>query len=67
MYALAIVFRDTVNYILGVVMLFFWLVGVVLANGFWSTVSSIFFFPYAWYLVMEKMVSMGMLNLLVGQ
>jgi hypothetical protein len=27
-----------------------WLVGIVLAKGFWSTFFAIFFIPYAWYL-----------------
>jgi hypothetical protein len=33
-----------------------WLVGIVLAKGFWSTVIAICFAPYAWYLVAEKCV-----------
>ena len=31
-----------------------WVFGAVLAKGFWSTFFSIFFFPWGWYLVVEK-------------
>lgn len=34
--------------------LFMWVFGAVLAKGFWSTFFSIFFFPWGWYLVVEK-------------
>jgi hypothetical protein len=44
---------------------FFWVVwvgGAVIAKGFWSTFACIFFFPWSWYLVIEKaMASMGWL------
>lgn len=37
-----------------------WIAGVVIAKGFWSTVFCIFFFPWSWYLVIEKvMVGLG--------
>lgn len=32
-----------------------WLAGIVLAQGFWSTIFS-FFPPYAWYLVVERLM-----------
>lgn len=36
-------------------LLFTWLAGIVLANGFWQTIAT--FFPfYAWYLVVEKVM-----------
>lgn len=39
-----------------------WIAGCVLAKGFWSTTLCIFFFPWSWYLVIEKvMQSWGML------
>ena len=28
--------------------------GIVIANGFWSTVLAIFLPPWAWYLAVEK-------------
>jgi hypothetical protein len=31
-----------------------WVIGVVLAQGFWQTFFTIVFFPYAWYLTAEK-------------
>ena len=40
-----------------------WLVGLVLAKGFWLTTAAIFFPPYAWYLVIERaMVAMGLVG-----
>ena len=33
-----------------------WVVGAVLAKGFWSTLITIFFFPWAFYLVVEKLL-----------
>jgi len=37
-----------------------WLMGMVLAKGFWLTTLAIFFPPYAWYLVTEKaLIVMG--------
>lgn len=39
-----------------------WVGGAVLAKGFLSTLACIFFFPWSWYLVIEKiMVAMGWL------
>lgn len=32
-----------------------WIFGAVLAKGFWSTFMSIFFFPWGFYLVVEKL------------
>lgn len=34
--------------------LIMWIFGAVLAKGFWSTFFSIFFFPWGFYLVVEK-------------
>lgn len=37
-----------------------WVVGVVLANGIWSTVAAIFVPPWGWYLIAEAwMKSVG--------
>lgn len=39
-----------------------WLAGIVLAKGVWSTLSAVFFFPYAWYLIIEKvMITLGII------
>lgn len=39
--------------LIGLFIIFVWLVGVVFATGFWSTTFSILLPPYAWYLVVE--------------
>lgn len=31
-----------------------WITGIVIAQGFWSTLFSIIIPPYAWYLAVEK-------------
>jgi len=36
-----------------------WLAGIVLANGAISTIAAIFIPPYAWYLVVERAMSMA--------
>jgi hypothetical protein len=38
---------------------FLWLAGIVIAQGFWSTFFSIFFPPYAFYLIVEKLLIFG--------
>lgn len=47
----------------GVVMFLFfliwWIAGVVLAVGFWMKTLGVFFFPYALYLVVEKVMYMN--------
>lgn len=35
------------------IMIITWLMGLVLAKGFWQTIFA-FFPPYAWYLVVEQ-------------
>lgn len=38
-----------------------WVAGWVLAKGFWSTLFSVIFFPWGWYLVVEKiMIAYGL-------
>lgn len=39
--------------IVAIFLLFTWLAGIVIANGFWQTLAACFPF-YAWYLVIEK-------------
>ena len=36
-----------------------WLAGIVLAKGFWSTVAAICVLPYAWYLVVERVMAIA--------
>lgn len=61
---------ETVNYggritwaglVCVVLFLVMWVAGWVLAKGFWSTFVSVFFFPYSWYLVVQKiMIAYGL-------
>lgn len=37
-----------------VIFILAWLLGIALAQGFWSTVNSIWCPFYAWYLVVER-------------
>ena len=39
--------------------LLWYLSGIVLAVGFWRTVAAVFFFPYALYLVVERLLQLG--------
>lgn len=39
---------------LAAILLAMWLVGTVIASGFWATFFAITFFPFAWYLAMER-------------
>jgi len=42
-------------YVLGVLA---WLVGIVLAKGFWSTAIAVCVPPWAWYLSVERVLMM---------
>ena len=33
-----------------------WLAGIVLAHGFWSTTAAVCLPPYAWYLLVERIM-----------
>lgn len=39
--------------------LMWWFAGIVIAQGFWSTFFAIVFFPWGWYLAMEKALRMA--------
>ncbi len=39
---------------LTLVFMMFWIGGVVLAKGFWSTLFTLVFFPWALYLMIER-------------
>lgn len=34
--------------------LYTWVLGVVLASGFWGKLTAAIFVPYGWYLIVEK-------------
>jgi hypothetical protein len=43
------------------ILFMFYLCGLVIAKGFWSTLFAIFIFPYSWYLVLEALlIRMGL-------
>ena len=42
----------------GILFLLLWVAGVVLAKGFWLTVTAIFCPFYAWYLIIERLLVM---------
>ena len=42
--------------IVSLIFIIAWVVGAVLASGFWSTLFSIFFPPWGWYLIAEWVV-----------
>lgn len=54
MSSLAIV-RTIIKSVLGVIAVVFWLAGLVVAKGFWTT-AFCYFPPFAWYLVVEKAI-----------
>jgi len=45
-----------IGYIGGLTAVIMWLAGIVIASGFWSTTFAVCFFPYSWYLVVEKVM-----------
>jgi uncharacterized membrane protein len=47
------------EYTFRILLLAVWIAGIVLAKGFWSTFFAIFFAPYSWYLVMERVLTMN--------
>lgn len=51
-----------VHYTFGTLFMVWWIAGMVLAKGFWSTFICITLFPWSLYLVVEK--AMGMFGLL---
>ena len=48
--------RDSSSMIMLLIMCIPWLMGVVLSKGFWSCLFAIYIPPYAWYLVVEKVM-----------
>ena len=44
--------------VVGILTLVTWIMGVVVAKGFWSTAIAVLFPPWAWYLLAEW--AMGM-------
>lgn len=48
--------KHLVEFLAGLVVLIGWLAGIVFAHGFWSTTFAILMPPYAWYLVVERVI-----------
>lgn len=49
-------------YVVRLFLLAAWIAGIVIANGFWSTLFAFFIPFWAWYLVIERgMVALGWL------
>ena len=44
------------GYIIKAVLIILWIVGIVLAKGFWSTLFALFVIPWAWYLAVEHIL-----------
>jgi hypothetical protein len=50
------------RYLMAFIFMLTWTAGAVLAKGFWSTLFAVFFFPWGWYLVVERlMLAAGLL------
>jgi hypothetical protein len=50
--------------VLGLLFVVIWVMGAVLAKGFWSTFLAIFFFPWGWYLCVELLMQrLGLISL----
>ena len=49
--------------LLSIALVVVWIAGVVVATGFWSTTAAICIPPYAWYLLIERV--MQVLGLIV--
>ena len=50
--------NNIVSILISTTLILFWIAGIVLAKGFWSTFFSIVLVPYGWYLVIEKILIM---------
>lgn len=44
------------KYVTQLVMIVFWVSGLVIAKGFWSTLAAVCFPPWSWYLVVERLL-----------
>ena len=44
------------EWIIKLVLIAGWIAGIVIAKGFWSTLAAVLVVPYAWYLVIEKIM-----------
>lgn len=49
--------KHLIDTISGMAFLAAWLAGAVLAHGFWSTAFALFFPPWGWYLIAERLMT----------
>ena len=45
------------KHIISFIVMIGWMAGIVLANGFWSTLLALFVPFWAWYLIVEKLIN----------
>lgn len=57
---------DSIQFLIGLFLFLWWLLGISLAKGGWDVFWTIAFFPYAFYLVVGKAVSAGTFSWLLG-
>lgn len=48
-----------IDYVMALLIIVSWLVGIVLANGWVSTIVAVTIPPYSWYLVIEKIMTIN--------
>ena len=51
--------KDVAEAILYLIVVLFWIAGIVLAKGFWSTAAAIILPPWGWYLIVERWLQMA--------
>jgi len=49
--------KSATDFIFNLAVLVAWPCGAVLAKGFWSTLFAVFFPPWGWYLIAERLLS----------
>ena len=45
-----------IHYLWKILVFLVWITGLVLAEGFWSTFFALWFLPWGWYLVVERII-----------
>jgi len=48
--------KDGTEYLSAWISIIAWLAGIVIAKGFWITTASVLFPPFAWYLLVERLM-----------
>lgn len=50
--------KHLVNKVTALILLFWWIAGVVMIKGGWLKALGVFFFPYSYYVVVEKILQL---------